>query len=104
MGKMADLFDCYDEDDNSDYLTHIEENLRQCQWETKDNAVIKFRDMTTSHIKNVVAYIIRKHLHVEYATFSDYIDAFNTELERREKECLTLSNKIKNDCFPNSTR
>lgn len=67
-------------------ITHIEENLSKCQWENRDGKVIKFRRMETSHIKNCIAYIQRRKLHIEYGTFSDYIDAFNSELERRNHE------------------
>jgi hypothetical protein len=87
MGDMADMYDWGDPSDCEDgWLENAEENLSKCQWQTKDGPVIKFRNMETSHIKNCIAYIQREKLHISYATFSDYIDAFNTELERRENE------------------
>ena len=83
------------------FLSRLEENLSKCQWEDKEGKVIKFRQMETSHIKNCINYIQRKGLHIEFATFSDYIGAFNDELERRNEEseklrkCLTSKNPNK---------
>lgn len=87
MGDMAELanfgdFDLWE----SVFISNLEENLSKCQWGTKDGQVIKFRAMETSHIKNCINYIQHNQLHIEYATFSDYIDAFNTELERRSHD------------------
>ena len=87
MGDIADLYDWGDsslwEDDWEEMLA---DNLSKCQWQTKDGHIIKIRQMKTSHIENCIAFIQCKELHIEYATFSDYIDAFNQELERRDND------------------
>ena len=99
MGDMADMYsDMWGpEDDQEDWLAEVEENLRKCQWQDKDGVIIKFRAMDTSHIRNCIAYIQRKGLHIDYATFDDYIDAFNTELERREDDNKRLRSLFTND-------
>ena len=86
MGDIADMFSDYVSPEEEDWIDEVEENLSKSQWKVKGGLPVKFRNMETSHIKNCIAYIQRNQLHTEYATFADYIDVFNKELERREKE------------------
>ena len=49
-------------------------------WETKDGRLIPVEEMTTSHIKNTIAYIKRNW---DVELYQPWLDVFNDELERR---------------------
>ena len=77
----------------SDYAWEIEEAKNYADaiwyeaqgkvWETKDGRLLHVEEMTTSHIKNTIAYIQRNW---DIELYQPWIDVFNDELERRNNE------------------
>lgn len=80
---MAEMYqyDLYDE--GEDWLSTAEDNIRKCQWQDSTGNLLKIRSMDTSHIINCQNLIKRKQLDIKYSVFSEYLELFTSELERR---------------------
>lgn len=65
-----------------DIARRIKEEAERGVWTTKDGMEIPVEEMTTSHIKNTIAYIERKD---KYDLYEPWLRVFRAELESREK-------------------
>jgi len=79
-----------------EWIELAEDNLAAGKWQTKNGYLFKLTEMETVHIQNCIALIQRRNLHINYATFADYIDAFQSELKRRENESQRLRDILTN--------
>lgn len=63
-----------------DIQGRIEDEAKHGVWFTKDGQEIPVEDMTTSHIRNTIAYIERTD---KYDLYMPWLKVFKKELERR---------------------
>jgi len=66
-----------------DIQGHIEDEARRGVWTTKDGQEIPVKEMTTSHIRNAIAYLERINT---LDIYNPWIEAFKKELDKRAYE------------------
>ena len=82
MGMGSDFLAYYawEIEEAKNYADEIWHEAEGKVWETKDGRLIPIEEMTTSHIKNTIAYIQRNW---DVELYQPWLDVFNDELERR---------------------
>ena len=68
--------------DDPIYIWDDFELVKNKTWMQRNWQTIKVSDMSTSHIKNTIRMLYRRHA----KTVDSWIDVFEAELERRQKE------------------
>ena len=69
--------------DVEEEMLRIEKEAEYGVWTTKDGTQIPVEDMTTSHIRNTIAFIKRTD---QTDMYLPWVEVFEEELERRESE------------------
>lgn len=73
----------------------LQDNAMNGRWEGQDGTLYNIRDMTTSHIQNVIKHLQnRRGSHIDTCTedfYEEYIDIFYDELDSRGKDLYSKS-------------